>query len=659
MEVKYMKIIIAVFFLTLFFVPGYGSFETSGTTSGEFLKITSSARSAALGGAYTALDDFNNMSINPACITHGEKFNIGLNTIALFQDVTYLNLNSTYKNKHDGFGLGVIWLNSGKIPLTGNSYASSEAIRMNNYAISFGYSRELGSLLGLKFSKDLSVGVQWEYFHESFADLYKIQGSVFDFGFYYMTPIPKLNIGLSVLNVKLFSSEISATPMSIKIGSKYDFSYFKLNKTADDFSFLVDFEKINSMNVNIMAGLETRFQDIFFFRVGYKFLHDTGGLSLGAGVKMSDFQIDYSFSPHLDLGQNQHLSITYSFDPPKRVRKIYSDKNELNASPQCFSLVNKEEIKFTVKKISKIDTDEWKFSIYSGDKLLYLKDGKGKVPTKILWDGKNNKGDYLSFGEYKCVFEAFDKNSFKKLLYETPIYVSGNIPEVSLEVDKESFSPDDDGVDDTIKFLIDIKNNSPIENWQISIMDNNSKVVHNISGTGMPPSEIQWDGKDEADEVIPQNSIYKYSILTKDIYGHKNTFSSDGFIKTDLYLNKMDNEGFMINLEGVKFALGKFTIRPASYKMLNAVSLILLKESMIDKKVRVEGHTDSVGNMEKNMLLSKNRAKKVMEYLIKKGLDAERLSYEGIGPKRPVASNDTKEGRQKNRRVELIIEEKE
>jgi OOP family OmpA-OmpF porin len=78
---------------------------------------------------------------------------------------------------------------------------------------------------------------------------------------------------------------------------------------------------------------------------------------------------------------------------------------------------------------------------------------------------------------------------------------------------------------------------------------------------------------------------------------------------------------------------------------------ILKKEPTL--KVEVQGHTDNVGARAYNQKLSERRAKAVMEYFIDKGIEPERLSAAGYGFSRPTASNDTREGRTLNRRVEL------
>jgi OOP family OmpA-OmpF porin len=104
-------------------------------------------------------------------------------------------------------------------------------------------------------------------------------------------------------------------------------------------------------------------------------------------------------------------------------------------------------------------------------------------------------------------------------------------------------------------------------------------------------------------------------------------------------------------LEGVNFETGKSTLTPESQTILNGVAESLVANEEI--KVQVGGHTDNTGSLALNRRLSKARAEAVRQYLIEKGVPADRLTAAGFGPDRPVASNRTAEGRAQNRRVEL------
>ncbi len=101
----------------------------------------------------------------------------------------------------------------------------------------------------------------------------------------------------------------------------------------------------------------------------------------------------------------------------------------------------------------------------------------------------------------------------------------------------------------------------------------------------------------------------------------------------------------------VLFGFDSADIKSDAHPMLNEAVKILKKNPAI--KVEVDGHTDNVGPAAYNVNLSERRANSVMKYFIDNGVEAERLTVKGFGLTKPAASNDTKEGRAKNRRVEL------
>jgi len=107
-------------------------------------------------------------------------------------------------------------------------------------------------------------------------------------------------------------------------------------------------------------------------------------------------------------------------------------------------------------------------------------------------------------------------------------------------------------------------------------------------------------------------------------------------------------------LNNVFFESGKSTLKEESFEELNTLASVMNGERK-DIKIEISGHTDNVGSETSNLALSRNRARSVMNYLLKKKVAFERMKSLGFGSTKPVASNDTEEGRQKNRRVELKI----
>jgi outer membrane protein OmpA-like peptidoglycan-associated protein len=103
---------------------------------------------------------------------------------------------------------------------------------------------------------------------------------------------------------------------------------------------------------------------------------------------------------------------------------------------------------------------------------------------------------------------------------------------------------------------------------------------------------------------------------------------------------------------GVYFDTGKAVVKPESEPALAEIVKLLAQDANL--RLLVVGHTDSTGEIPQNMTLSEARAKAVVAALTAKGIAVARLSAFGCGPLAPVASNDTEEGRAKNRRVELV-----
>lgn len=116
-------------------------------------------------------------------------------------------------------------------------------------------------------------------------------------------------------------------------------------------------------------------------------------------------------------------------------------------------------------------------------------------------------------------------------------------------------------------------------------------------------------------------------------------------------------EGGKISLRGaINFDTAKAEVKDDSFAILDQVAATLSAHPEV-KRVRIEGHTDSVGSASYNRTLSQRRAAAVLKYLVTKGIARQRLEAKGFGPDSPIASNATPLGRAKNRRVEFIVVE--
>lgn len=153
---------------------------------------------------------------------------------------------------------------------------------------------------------------------------------------------------------------------------------------------------------------------------------------------------------------------------------------------------------------------------------------------------------------------------------------------------------------------------------------------------------IRKDGQEIWAKVYATEDDYTLTIVQK------------GDVKQEITADWMLEE---INRTGhvalyIHFDTGKSTIRPESQGVIDQITAMLMNHNEL--KIQIQGHTDDVGSEEANMQLSEQRAQAVMQAVVSKGIDKERLTSVGFGEKKPVADNKTEEGRAKNRRVELL-----
>jgi outer membrane protein OmpA-like peptidoglycan-associated protein len=111
--------------------------------------------------------------------------------------------------------------------------------------------------------------------------------------------------------------------------------------------------------------------------------------------------------------------------------------------------------------------------------------------------------------------------------------------------------------------------------------------------------------------------------------------------------------GLIVNMSDVLFDTGSYTLKPGAREKLAKISGIVLAHSGLS--LQIEGHTDSVGGDEFNQQLSERRADSVRDFLAEQGVPGSSITARGFGKAQPVATNDTAEGRQRNRRVELVV----
>jgi len=196
------------------------------------------------------------------------------------------------------------------------------------------------------------------------------------------------------------------------------------------------------------------------------------------------------------------------------------------------------------------------------------------------------------------------------------------------------------------------------------------KVFDKKTGAGLPSaveltdlksrnvkSRIQTDEDGNYLVTLPVGKDYAFNVNRKGYLFYSDNFSlsgnsNDSVFTVNIPLQPIET-GARIVLKNIFFETKKFDLKPESTGELDRLVMLLNDNPKL--KLQIEGHTDNVGQPKDNLLLSDNRAKSVVGYLLNKGIAPQRLTYKGFGETKPVADNSTEGGRALNRRTELSV----
>ncbi len=156
---------------------------------------------------------------------------------------------------------------------------------------------------------------------------------------------------------------------------------------------------------------------------------------------------------------------------------------------------------------------------------------------------------------------------------------------------------------------------------------------------------------------LPAGKMYALNVSKKNYLFHSENFSlidykSEKPFKINVRLKPIKT-GSAVVLKNIFFETGSYELKTWSRTELDKLTEFLMENEGV--KIEIAGHTDNIGSADFNQKLSENRAKSVYTYLLDNNIEENRLSYKGYGDQKPVSSNDSEEGRAKNRRTEFKI----
>jgi uncharacterized repeat protein (TIGR01451 family) len=206
------------------------------------------------------------------------------------------------------------------------------------------------------------------------------------------------------------------------------------------------------------------------------------------------------------------------------------------------------------------------------------------------------------------------------------------------------------GLESPIVFDIQVSAKPAVREWTLTILDEQGAPFRVLRGDGASPGRIRWDGRSDTGVPVAAGGIYEYQLDLRHADGSRSASA-----RRVLGVNR--SRRISLRLKGDAFESGKPDLSESAKRALEEAFGTL--KDLRDEKVVIEGHTDSRGPREFNRTLSRLRAEAAAAYLSGTlGVPADRIVTAWYGPDRPIASNETPEGRAKNRRVEIGVEAK-
>jgi outer membrane protein OmpA-like peptidoglycan-associated protein len=196
-----------------------------------------------------------------------------------------------------------------------------------------------------------------------------------------------------------------------------------------------------------------------------------------------------------------------------------------------------------------------------------------------------------------------------------------------------------------------------ITKWKLNILDDSGKLIRTVYGKGQPPNRYEWDGRDQTGELVPEGNYTVNVEATDDddLTGRATPITFDA-----KWVAKPVPFSYTYGVSGdLLFDSGKPDLLQSGYDIIRK-AVIAISAKFPNSIIQIAGHTDNVkvaphATFKDNQELSLLRAQSVMAYLVRTGMNPNLLSAVGYGDTKPIAPNDTPEGRAKNRRVELVV----
>ena len=311
----------------------------------------------------------------------------------------------------------------------------------------------------------------------------------------------------------------------------------------------------------------------------------------------------------------------------------------------------------------------WTLAIHTsdGDPLGIISAGASTVPETVYWDGTLG-GVRLPDQSYRAYLEVSYRKGNIATARSTAVLLDTTPPVVTITSAPDRFTPDGDGIDDTLTIRLHTRDAGPIDRWSAVLYDREGQPFMNWSGSGPPLNPITWDGRSPSGELV--QSAQDYRLIVEAVDAVQNAGRADHTISVGILVLR-DGDDLRIQLTSIYFV--PFT---ADYLNLDPETVARNLETLDhlaqvlrrypDRTIRIEGHAVSVywydpirSDREHRQVLvplSHSRADAIRSALVERGIPARRMTTLGLGGSRPVVPHGDLENRWKSRRVEFVLQ---
>ncbi len=329
----------------------------------------------------------------------------------------------------------------------------------------------------------------------------------------------------------------------------------------------------------------------------------------------------------------------------------------------------RDELSIRVVAPLKDGLQSWQVRLHHAERGLQRTfEGEGAPPERLAWDGRRAGGRRAPDGVYTADVGLSYAKGNEPTATTSSFRLDVTPPRISLDISPRPFSPDNDGLDDELQIGVTVDEMSPIEAWNLQIVDPVGNPFTEFTGRGTPRPTITWNGLSRDGELVQAAEDYPVAIAMRDDLGNEAVAS--GVIPVDVLVIQ-EGDKLMIRISSITFpgnsadldAVADIAADEKNRRTIDRLSEIFTKYSRYT--IRIEGHANNLSfanptaaarEQEDELVpLSTARSEAVKAALVQLGLESWRISTVGLGGSIPVVPFGDLENRWKNRRVEFVL----